>query len=154
MPVYTLTAEFTDDERKVFNAMLRDLAVGFPDFHHGMTVNKKRIKTEELGSVPEEVRAFKAAALNKEPFTYPRVALALEAARQQYDACVEQSDPDYWRAQETPGVDPEVSARYGERRMGEVLAEARAEQTERATAAWRILHSAAGALLPHNEPPA
>lgn len=141
MPVYTLTAEFTDADRKVFGAVLNELTIGFPDFHSGMTVNQKRIKKEELESVPEEVRALKTIALNKEPFKHDRVLLALAAAAQQHDACVEQSDPEYWKAQETPGVDPEVSARYGERRMGEVLAEARAEQAGRALRAYQLLDS-------------
>lgn len=146
MPVYTLTAEFTDDDRKVFDAVLRDLAVGFPDFHHGMTVSTKRIKKEELPPVSDEVRAFKAAALNKEPFDLRRVNLALGAMQQQFHACVEQGDPAYWQAMETPGADPEVSARYGERRMGGVLAEARREQAERARAALEILVMAAARL--------
>jgi hypothetical protein len=135
MPVYTLTAEFTDDDRKAFAAVLRDISIGYPDYHHTLRSKDK----DHREAIPAEVRALKAAALNKEPFTYERVLLAEQATQQQYECCVEQSDIHYWKAQETPGVDPKVSAQYGEARMGEVLAEARAEQAGRAEAALTIL---------------
>lgn len=138
MPKYESVAQFTDADRKVLGEVMRDIAIGYPEFNPTQTVSRKRGAEE---GIPDSVRALKAASLNREPFTHERVGLVLEAVKVQLAACVEQSDPAYWRALETPGVDPEVSARFGERRMGEVLALARGEQATRARAALDLVSS-------------
>src|SRR5688500_13196146 len=100
MTVNTLTSEFTDEDRKVLAKVLRDIAIGYPDYHHTLRSSDK----DHRDAIPAEVRALKSAALNKEPFPRERVALALAAAKHQYAGCVKESDPAHWRQFET-GID-------------------------------------------------
>lgn len=143
MPSYVENVVFNERERADIAEVVRVITVAFPEAVPGSLRDRERLHPG--------VRYLNMIANHPgDPVTRDKVEAALEAAREQLAACERESKPEFWQAQETPGVPLEISAQYGERAMGFVLADARKGQAIAARKVVDLLREVAHRLDPES----